>query len=643
MSKKWFVSRGDNTRGPLTSDEVKQMALTGILHVSDMVRPAESSDWRQAGTIAGLFSAELSEARTPPPLPQLNPETSVHPSSPTNSPEVSKLHQSTAKAAETMQTGLADIMSTAKQAKELASAHVRKTQITQLILPKAYLTLGKDVFSSERFQDELSVLFQRITATNDEIAKVKASTKERPQATDIKGKLQTGAASLLAQGQAAKLGLQRDSQFRALGKKSFELHGTESGTSDVVSPITTALDELQKIDARIAESSSGEKVPLWQRLPIAAFLTLCCFPVGLYLLWYNPRISRRTKLVWGGGFAAFLIFAMIIGQMMAAKAREELAAANQLWSSGDQQAAIFKYRTLVNDNLSMIPDSDRSLVLGRVIDFDAESGNSSSVEELLKLAEDKHIVPSVSSEKARSLQEKWLAVSRKAQESEAATGTVRDATTQKVGASSLGPSDSRQQLTAMASGEFNRLLAAIEAQDAEKIAELLKQADGYSLFTRSEIAALSRPQPQSGRKKKDPPSSNVTCYRDSRKGDDSRIDWADFCTKGNKNQYKTIQFDWYGKTPNTIEKIVFHNNGIDTAISIDSQGNRVTYVHCDKPGVTRLEMVPDTRRVWNTTRNMYEMQEFIRHETYTPPSGKLYQIIFDKDEGRVRINRGNWD
>jgi hypothetical protein len=413
MSKKWFVSRGDNTRGPLTSDEVKQMALTGILHVSDMVRPAESSDWRQAGTITGLFSAELSEARTPPPLPQLNPETSVHPSSPTNSPEVRKLHPSTAKAVETMQTGLADIMSTAKQAKELASAHVRKTQITQFILPKAYLTLGKDVFSSERFQDELSVLFQRITATNDEISKIATTARERPQATDIKGKLQTVAASLLAQGQAAKLGLQRDSQFRALGKKSFELHGTESGTSDVVSPITTALDELQKIDARIAESSSGEKAPLWQRLPVAAFLTLCCFPVGLYLLWHNPRISRRTKLIRGGGFSAVLLFAIIMAQMTAAKAREELAAAHQLWSLGDQQAAISKYRTLVNDSLSIIPESDRSLVLGRVIDFDAESGNTLSVESLLKLAEDKNIVPSVSSEKARSIQETWLADQRR--------------------------------------------------------------------------------------------------------------------------------------------------------------------------------------------------------------------------------------
>ena len=278
-----------------------------------MVRPAESSDWRQAGTIAGLFSAELSEARTPPPLPQLNPETSVHPSSPTNSPEVSKLHQSTAKAAETMQTGLADIMSTAKQAKELASAHVRKTQITQLILPKAYLTLGKDVFSSERFQDELSVLFQRITATNDEISKIATTARERPQATDIKGKLQTGAAQLQAKGQTTKLSYQRDESIRELGKRAFEIHGASAGSSDLVSPITSAIEEIAKLHEQIAAMSSHEKGPLWQRLPLAAFLTIFCWPIGILLVWLNPRLNRRSKWIWTGvSIGALILLASVV-------------------------------------------------------------------------------------------------------------------------------------------------------------------------------------------------------------------------------------------------------------------------------------------------------------------------------------------
>ncbi len=156
-------------------------------------------------------------------------------------------------------------------------------------------------------------------------------------------------------------------------------------------------------------TTSGERVPLWQRIPVAALLTLCCFPIGLYFVWHSPRLSARSKAIWIGGFAAFVMLGMMIerGEHEAAKA--ELAAATQLWDAGDKPAAISKYREVVKSHLRAIPKSERSLVMGRVIDFDAESGNAPSVQELLKQAEDEHIVPSVSSEKARQLQANHLA------------------------------------------------------------------------------------------------------------------------------------------------------------------------------------------------------------------------------------------
>ena len=317
---------------------------------------------------------------------------------------------------EKVKAGLADLVSTAKKAKDFAVAQTRKTQITLIILPKAYLALGREIFEEGRFSDEFADLFERISAANAEIEKVKASTNERPKATDLKGKLQSGAANLMAQGQTAKLGLQRDSQLRALGKKSFESHGAEAGSPDVVSPITAALDELQKIEARIAETISGEGVPLWQRIPVAALLTFFCFPVGLYLLWHNPRISRRTKLIWGGGLACLLIIGGIATRNEIENAKGELAAASQLWSADDKPAAISKYRALVKRHFLGVPQSERSVIIGRVIDFDAESGNNSSVEGLLQLAEDEHIVPSISSEKAGSIIARRIAEKQKVKE-----------------------------------------------------------------------------------------------------------------------------------------------------------------------------------------------------------------------------------
>ena len=312
MPQEWFVRRGDKVRGPLTSEEVKQLVAKGILVASDMVRKSENPEWRQAGTVKGLFGAVRSEAPVPSPLPQSKAEApfvSVPPplpSSPANRQAVSTPHPSTAKAVETMQAGLTDIMSTAKQAKDLAAAHARKTQITQMTLPKAYLTLGKDVFVGERFREEFSDLFQRINTANDEIAKVAATTKERPQATDLKGKLQTGAAQLMAQGQTTKLGYQRESLVRELGKKAFESHGTAAGSPELVSPITSAKEEIARLDEQIAGLSSGKQGSIWQRLPIAALLTVFCWPVGMLLVWFNPRLSRRSKMIWSGVSAVAL-------------------------------------------------------------------------------------------------------------------------------------------------------------------------------------------------------------------------------------------------------------------------------------------------------------------------------------------------
>ncbi len=389
-SQEWHYSKNGQALGPVSSAQLKELASTGQLLPSDLIWKEGLAEWKVAGSVKGLFAEP--PATVPPPLPQNLANENV--------PEIPS---AASNVTNTVKSDLNDIVSTAKHAKDLAVAHTRRTQITQMTLPKAFLALGKDVFVSERFREEFSDLFERITATNDEIAKIKASSKERPQATDLKGKLQSGAAQLMAQGQTIKLGFQRDSLVRELGKKAFESHRESAGSPELVSPITSAIEEIEKLDAQTKPSSSAERIPFWQRVPLAMVLTIGCFPVGLYLVWYNPRITRRSKVIWIGGFAALFIGMMIFAQIRIRQAREDLVAANQLWGSGDKQAAVSKYRTLVKDHLHAIPENERSLIYGRVIDFDAESGNVASAEKLLQEAEDDHVVPSVSSEKARPL------------------------------------------------------------------------------------------------------------------------------------------------------------------------------------------------------------------------------------------------
>jgi|GEM_PF-2533378 len=398
----WHYAKNGERFGPVTTGKLKQLASSGELSASDLVWREGWADWKRAETLKGLLDAAQTAKQTPPPIPTA--------SGPKSQP-------TTANVADTVKSDLNDLVSSTKKAKNLAVAHTRRTQLTKMSLPKVYLALGRDVFANERFREEFSDLYQQIAAKNDEIAKVSASNKERPEATDFKGKLQSGAANLMAQGQSAKLGFQRDTLVRELGKKAFDSHGAEAGQAELISPITSANEEVEKLNTQINSTQATTAVPLWQRIPIAALLCVCCFPIGLYLVWSNPRLSSRSKAIWIGGFACVMVLGMIITRIENEAAKAELAAATQLWDAGDKPAAISKYRAVVKSHLRAIPESERSLVMGRLIDFDADSGNESSVDELLKIAEEQHIVPSISSEKARTLQSERVTEQKKVAES----------------------------------------------------------------------------------------------------------------------------------------------------------------------------------------------------------------------------------
>lgn len=391
--EEWHYAKDGQQFGPISAADLKRLATTGELSATDLVWKDGMADWKKAASIKGLFLIGQSATSSPPPVPKSASDSSD-----------SKGGSKKSNVAEAVKSDLTDIVGAAKKAKDLTVAHARKTQISQMSLPNAYFCLGKDVLANERFREEFSDLFDKIAATNDEIVKVKTSADERPPATDLKGKVKSGAVQLMAKGQTTKLGLQRDSLIRELGKRAYESHGDSAGPPELVSPVQNAIEELSRLDSQIRSLPSSKQIPIWQRVPIAALLTVCCFPVGLALVWFNPRLSRRSKAMWIGGFAVFFICMMVISGVAVQHAREELAAAHALWNSGDKPAAISKYRVLLKENLHALPESDQSLVFGRVIDFDADAGNEPSVEKLLEDAEAAHVVPSISSEKARSMQ-----------------------------------------------------------------------------------------------------------------------------------------------------------------------------------------------------------------------------------------------
>ena len=62
MSGQFFVRRGEREQGPFTPEQIQQLAATGMLVASDLVRTADKPDWCRAGSFSELFASDQPSA-----------------------------------------------------------------------------------------------------------------------------------------------------------------------------------------------------------------------------------------------------------------------------------------------------------------------------------------------------------------------------------------------------------------------------------------------------------------------------------------------------------------------------------------------------------------------------------------------------
>ena len=80
MANTWFVDRDGQERGPFTGQQLKAMATKGEVLPSDLVRRDDTTDWRLASSVKGLFEpVEAPKTTTPPPLPAKEPKGNPQP------------------------------------------------------------------------------------------------------------------------------------------------------------------------------------------------------------------------------------------------------------------------------------------------------------------------------------------------------------------------------------------------------------------------------------------------------------------------------------------------------------------------------------------------------------------------------------
>lgn len=140
-------------------------------------------------------------------------------------------------------------------------------------------------------------------------------------------------------------------------------------------------------------SALPEVVQQWWLIGLSLF---CCFPVGLVLVWMHPRLTKSTKWTISGVVGVLFVGMMILGQIHQKAVNDSIAEADRAWASGDKQGAVEKYRKLLDSgDDALLSDDKKPLVYGRVIDYDAESGNAGSAVKLAEKALERGIEPSV--------------------------------------------------------------------------------------------------------------------------------------------------------------------------------------------------------------------------------------------------------
>ena len=141
--------------------------------------------------------------------------------------------------------------------------------------------------------------------------------------------------------------------------------------------------------------------PILYTWPAVLALLAVCFPFGHYLVWTHPNWTRRRKMIWSGVWLA-LMPGIIITDAKQSANKARIAEANQLWTSGDKANAISKYHAAINNGIVYIDPNDRSLVVSRVLDFEAEKGRANEAKSIIaeSLKENVALCPETTAGKA---------------------------------------------------------------------------------------------------------------------------------------------------------------------------------------------------------------------------------------------------
>lgn len=318
MGDEWFYLSDNQQLGPVSSKDLKALALAGTLMPADLVWREGVADWVPASKLTGLFpqlhvagadqkrppavtstssAAPSFESSAQRPTPPFSRDSTPTP------PRTESASRSAARLFEQVKAGAADFASKAKAAAQLTAKQAERTKIARFNLPAAFVELGKNVHSTASHRQEFATLYEAIDALLRDIEAVEAHASIQPKAKGVADKAKAAAGAAKDIGQIKALQLRAWHSYSELGKAAFEKYGERCGPQQLVQPIQEALSRQALLDAEIAklsESPPGQIISP-KRLAVGGLAAAACLALFLLSsLFHVGGLGERIKGEWKG-------------------------------------------------------------------------------------------------------------------------------------------------------------------------------------------------------------------------------------------------------------------------------------------------------------------------------------------------------
>jgi len=249
MAQEWHYEKSGKTFGPISSSELREKANAGELLPSDLIWREGMKDWKAARSAKGLFPEAL-------PTASVINRTPVGSSSGINEKRV-EMDRETDEATEPTTTTPQkfSFKETAIAAAKFGAAQAERAKLSNVVLPKQYMALGRECLTAGDVQAEFSEQMVKLNQIQSEINRLK--DHEAGKAISISEKAKAAADYAVRSAKRAKLSFEHSSLLSALGKVVYEKHGCSGSSENLTSPIQISLSRVASLDNQIAALSQS--------------------------------------------------------------------------------------------------------------------------------------------------------------------------------------------------------------------------------------------------------------------------------------------------------------------------------------------------------------------------------------------------